>query len=97
MAGRTGVMLRSRRAPVTLSCTISMLQQKVTVTQLTASSDETSWPPTVALISFSGRETVAGIAETNESRYTFPRNVAYSTSRIAGVIREVKNMPLSLK
>ena len=31
------------------------------------------------------------------SRYTEAKNVAYSTSRITGVMSDTKNMPLSLK
>ena len=46
-------MVRSCRAPLVLSLIISRLEQKATVTQLTASSEETSYPPTQPLMTAS--------------------------------------------
>ena len=90
-------MVRSRAAPVTLSWTMTMLAQKATVTQDTAKSDEISCPPTSPSMMLSEMESPAGRPAVKDSRYTFARKVAYSTSRIIGVISELKNIPLSLK
>ena len=60
-------MVRSRRAPLILSCTISRLEQNATVTQHTASSDETSCPPTVPSISAASTAKPAGMAAAKES------------------------------
>ena len=76
MERRTGLTVRSRSAPETLSCTIIRLEQKATVTQLTASSEEISSPPTVASTSASATEKPCGNALTKLSRYTLARNVA---------------------
>ena len=51
--GLTGVIARSFAAPFTLSEIMRRFEQNATVTQHTASRDETSSPPTVAFISFS--------------------------------------------
>ena len=65
---RTGVTIRSARAPDTLSCTISMLEQKATVTQLTARMEEISCPPTKPFSRDSGMWTPAGMADRKFSR-----------------------------
>ena len=89
VAGRTGEMVRSWRAPLVLSFIISRLEQKATVTQLTASREDTSWPPTTPLSTLSATVAPAcSKAERKESSNTFFKKVAYSTSRITGVMRE---------
>ena len=56
-------MVRSRRAPLILSCTISRLEQNATVTQHTA-----SCPPAVPSISAASTAKPAGMAAAKESR-----------------------------
>ena len=85
-------------APLVLSRIIRRLEQNATVTQVTARREDMSCPPTQPLMTAS--DTVAPAArsaERKESSYTFLRKVAYSTSRMTGVISEEKNIPLSLK
>lgn len=61
-----GVISKSFLAPEILSCTISILEQKATVTQLTASNDDVSCPATTPFISVSGQGAPLS-EETNES------------------------------
>ena len=64
----SGVTVKSRIAPLVLSPIIRRLEQNATVTQHTASNEEMSCPPTVALISASSTVTPAGSAEAKLSR-----------------------------
>ncbi|MFR4008294.1 MAG: hypothetical protein ACLT0Y_02555 [Christensenellales bacterium] len=73
------------------------MEQNATVTQETANSEDTSCPPTMALISASLSAIPTGSAETKLTLYTLAKNVANNTSRMTGVINETKNRPLSLK
>lgn len=92
-----GDTLKSLRVPFARSCTIVRFTQNVTVTQLTAKSAATSCAATVPSISLSEIVSLSEIADTKESLYTLTKKVAYRTIRIAGVISEENNIPLSLK
>lgn len=74
-----------------------ILAQNATDTQDTARIEETSCPPTNPFTSDSENSIPFGAADKKLSRYTFPKNVVYSTSKTIGVIKDVKNIPLSLK
>ena len=59
-----------------------MLEQKATVTQLTASKDENNSPPTIPLMTLSLKLKPSGRFEVKESRYTLPKNVEYKINKI---------------
>ena len=72
----TGVIVRSCRAPEVLSLIIIRLEQNATVTQLTASREEISCPPTQPSITASETPApAAASAERKESVKTFLRKV----------------------
>ena len=92
-----GATLISLMPPFTLSVTISKFEVKATVIQLTAKSDDNIWPLTNELIILLETFKPSGIADKKLLLNIPPRNEAYKTKRIKGVINETKNIDLSLK
>ena len=64
----TGVTVRSRTEPVTLSCIMIRFEQKAIVTQQTARSDEASCPATTPSMMLSESVKPEGSAETKLPR-----------------------------
>ena len=91
-----GVISRSIRIPLALSCTISKLEQNDTVIQLTASKEETSCAATHPSIKEDDTLKMDKLSS-NIERYVPLKKVPYNTSNMIGVIKDVKNIPLSLK
>ena len=71
------------------------LEQNEIVTHETARRDDTNCPPTNPSINFVDKEIFWGKFAIILFLYTLPRKVTYRKSKIAGVISEVKNIPLS--
>ena len=87
-----GVISRSIRIPLALSCTISKLEQNDTVIQLTASKEETSCAATHPSIKEDDTLKIDKLSS-NIERYVPLKKVPYNTSNMIGVIKDVKNIP----